>query len=396
MNAETQPPNRLNVSLPESSNHLRSKVLVCHVCMTHNADDGRVHHQFVKAGTDAGYNVHLFASAPVNPVNSAATIHFVRKDESRIRRAAESWRVAFRVRKLKPDIVHVHEPLLLGPVVRVCRSSKVIWDVHEDYIELAKSRYWIPEKIRIPIAKYWDKSEGASSRRCAAVTVAVSSFVPRYSKFNKRVVVLRNFPVPGPEAIHKADALPLAVYTGTILADRGLEESIHAMAIIRDRGVALRFEIAGPCDDDYMKKMMELVKKLDLEDRVQYHGRLSRTDTLALQRRATIGLVPHLRLGSNNIAWSVKMIEFMEASLPIVYSDLQSHRDIAGTDDIGIMIDPLKPTEIADALIAFTEPTHAARCGANGRRAVLDRLSWTAEKQGLVKLYDEISAIQPT
>jgi glycosyltransferase involved in cell wall biosynthesis len=371
----------------------RAKVLVAHVCMTHNVDDGRVHHQFCKAVADAGYNVHLFASAPVNPITPCATVHLVRKDESRIRRGLESWRLAMRVRKLKPDVIHVHEPMLLGPIVRVCRSSKIIWDVHEDYIELAKSRYWIPEYLRTPLAKFWDWSEGQSARKCVGVTVAVPAFIERYSNFNKRVVVLRNFPVPGPETKRADDLAPLAVYTGTILADRGLKESIKAMAIVRDRGVALRFEIAGPCDDGLIGELMGLVKELDLEDRILYHGRLSRTDTLALQRKATIGLVPHLPEGSNDIAWSVKMIEFMEASLPIVYSDLHAHREIAGTDDIGIRVNPRSPEEIADALIAFTDPVRAAACGANARRAVLERLSWTAEKRGLVDLYDEVCRI---
>ncbi len=371
----------------------RSRVLVAHVCMTHNVDDGRVHHQFCKAVADAGYNVHLFASAPVNPITPCATVHLVRKDESRIRRGIESWRLAWRVRNLKPDVIHVHEPMLLGPVVRLCRSAKIIWDVHEDYVELAKSRFWIPEYLRTPLGKWWDWSEGHSAKRCVGVTVAVPAFIERYSNFNKRVVVLRNFPVPREETKRADDLDPVAVYTGTILPDRGLRESIEAMAIVRDRGVPLRFEIAGPCDDGYIGELMSLVKKLDLEDRIAYHGRLSRADTLALQRRATIGLVPHLPEGSNDIAWSVKMIEFMEASLPIVYSDLRAHRDIAGTDDIGIRVNPRAPQEIANALIALTDPDRAAMCGANARRAVLERLSWTAEKQGLIDLYDEICAI---
>lgn len=370
----------------------RAAVLVCHVCMTHNVDDGRVHHQFCKAVADAGYNVHLFASAPVNPITPAATVHLVRKDESRIRRGLESWRVAWRVRKLKPDVVHVHEPMLLGPVVALCKSAKIIWDVHEDYVELARTRYWIPSYLRTPLGRWWDKSEERSARKCVAVTVAVPAFVPRYSKFSKRVVVLRNFPVPGPEVTRPPDMAPVAVYTGTILPDRGLREAVQAMAVVRDRGVPLRFEIAGPCDDGLIQELMALVKRLDLEDRIRYLGRLSRSDTLALQRRATIGLVPHLPEGSNDIAWSVKMIEFMEASLPIVYSDLHAHREIAGTDDIGIRVNPRDPVEIAEALIALTDPIRAAHCGANARRAVMERLSWTNEKRGLVELYDEICA----
>lgn len=377
----------------EVATNPRNAVLVCHVCMTHNVDDGRVHHQFCKAIAEAGYNVHLFASAPVNPITPAATVHLVRKDESRIRRGVESWRVAWRVRKLRPDVVHVHEPMLLGPVVALCKSSRIIWDVHEDYVELASSRYWIPSYLRKPLARWWNKAEGRAARKCAAVTVAVPAFVPRYNRFNQRVVVLRNFPVPGPAVDRTPDMAPGAVYTGTILPDRGLREAIQAMAVVRDRGVPLRFDIAGPCDDGYIHELMSLVKTLNLEDRVSYLGRLSRTDALALQRRATIGLVPHLPEGSNDIAWSVKMIEFMEASLPIVYSDLHAHREIAGSDDIGIRVNPRDPDEIADALISLTDPARAALCGANARRAVLERLSWTSEKRGLVDLYDEICSV---
>jgi glycosyltransferase involved in cell wall biosynthesis len=84
------------------------------------------------------------------------------------------------------------------------------------------------------------------------------------------------------------------------------------------------------------------------------------------------------------------MIEFMEASLPVVYSNLPAHREIVEGNIVGIEVNPERPTEIADALIALCDPVLGRSLGIEARKVAVERLNWSAEKMKLLELYDRI------
>ncbi len=383
----TQLDSRVNAREPG-----KEKVRVCHLCLGHDADDARVFHQFCRALDEAGFEVHLFASRAISPTPSSVIVHEVTPVKSRVGRVAQAWTIAWKARALRPAIVHVHEPVLLGPATMLRANAAVVWDVHEDYLEVAKARHWIPGPLRKPLAVWWKWNEERLLKKASAVVVANPPYLERYRHLNARALVLPNFPDPSAEPIHRVDGPPSAVYTGTILPNRGLSETVEAIALARQQGVDIQLLIAGPSSEDgYMERVIERANVLGVGDLVTYFGRLARNDALALQRKATMGVVPHLPIGNNLNAWSVKMIEFMEAGLPLVYSDIPSHRQTVLDDEVGICVDAREPSQIAAAMIRLANsPSESARFGDNGRAVVLDRLNWSKEKQRLIALYDSI------
>ena len=394
---------QLESTLPSSSENApasaptacrRRGVRVVHLCLGHDADDARVFHQFCLALADAGFEVHLFASAAQVPTDSSVIVHEVAPPSSRLRRFGLAWSVARQARALKPSIIHVHEPILLGPAITLRGRAKVIWDVHEDYLEVAKARHWIPGPLRKPLAIWWKWNEERLLRKAAAVVVANPPYLDRYRHLNKRAMVLANFPDPRPLVTRDSRLAPTAVYTGTILPNRGLSQTVEAIAAARRRGTDIILLIAGPSSEDgYMELVMASAQSLGVGDLVTYFGRLPREEALALQRRATMGIVPHLPVGNNLNAWSVKMIEFMEAGLPLVYSDIPSHRQTVLDDEVGVCVDARDPELIADGMIRLANsPEESARFGKNGRAVVVDRLNWSKEKERLVALYEDILA----
>ncbi|MBV8430039.1 MAG: glycosyltransferase, partial [Solirubrobacterales bacterium] len=111
----------------------------------------------------------------------------------------------------------------------------------------------------------------------------------------------------------------------------------------------------------------------------------------ALLQRGGIGLVPQLPCGNNEAAWPIKMFEFMAAGLPLIYSDLPGHREIAGTVGAGIPVDPQRPEQIANAIEQLSSsPGLSQRLGEAGRLAVRERLNWDMERVKLLDLYREI------
>ena len=79
--------------------------------------------------------------------------------------------VAARAAALKPDLFHVHEPELLGPVIARAGSTPVIWDVHESYLDVLAERRWIPGFARPAARIAWNWRERRLVARCAGVVV---------------------------------------------------------------------------------------------------------------------------------------------------------------------------------------------------------------------------------
>lgn len=81
----------------------------------------------------------------------------------------------------------------------------------------------------------------------------------------------------------------------------------------------------------------------------------------------------------------------MALGLPLIFSDLPNFREIAGTSNAGIAVDPTKPEQIADAIeYLVRNPDIARQMGEAGRRAVRERFNWNHERAKLLDLYSNI------
>ena len=368
---------------------------VCHVCSGHSADDGRVFHRACVSLAAAGYDVHLIARGKgTEPYKDrGVTIHPLPERRSRRERLSHRSQVAQLAADLKPDLFHVHEPELLGPVLARAGSRPVIWDAHEAFLHVLMDRKWIPRLVR-PLARLaWDLRERGLVRRCAAVVAVTDRVAQRYSTLHENVVTVFNYPdlsdIAGLPAVDRNGST--CVYAGTILPNRGLAHVFAALAELRRRGITLRLELAGKGSEEYLRDLFREADRLGVRELVSYHGVLSKRDALLLQHGASIAVVPGLPVGNNLAAVPVKMVECMALGLPLVFSDFPSHREVAGLAGAGIAVDPTNAAEIADALEQLVRsPDLAGKMGENGRSAVQARFNWGVERVKLLRLYEQV------
>ena len=138
-----------------------------------------------------------------------------------------------------------------------------------------------------------------------------------------------------------------------------------------------------------------------LEKEVRGLAGWSRVDFLGWQsRRQVAGLLGSVRAGlvlfhpvPNHVeAEPNKLFEYMAAGLPIVASDFPLWREIVGKTECGLLVDPLDPSAIADAIRwIFEHPDDAAAMGERAQEAARTRYNWDAEARKLLEFYGKLA-----
>jgi len=81
----------------------------------------------------------------------------------------------------------------------------------------------------------------------------------------------------------------------------------------------------------------------------------------------------------------------MSSKIPVIASDFPLWRDIVVKTGCGLLVDPLKPEEIAQAIQWLLEnPDEAQAMGERGREAVQSQYNWSIEEKKLLQMYKEL------
>jgi glycosyltransferase involved in cell wall biosynthesis len=169
---------------------------------------------------------------------------------------------------------------------------------------------------------------------------------------------------------------------------KGLRDAVRALAHLRDLpGVTLTSAGAGedlePCRDE--------ARRLGVADRVQFLGRIPRTEVGALYESHDAFCFPSFREPAGNVLY-----EAMRHGLPVVTADRGGPGWIVD-DTCGIRVPVTDPaTYAADIARALRDlaaaPDLRARLGAGARDKVAREGLWSAKAERLVCLYAEIAA----
>jgi len=366
---------------------------IAHLTSVHQPHDVRIFHKQCKSLRSNGYEVALVVKADSDQIIDSVQILAIPEESSRLKRFFySSWAVYKKAIASKAKICHFHDPELIPTAILLSlRGRKVIYDVHEDLPRQILSKDWIPTWLRYPVSWLAATSEWIGSRLFfSAIVPATPKIASRFPE--SKTVLVQNFPLRdefNSTATNKASYLRRpnrVIYVGGLSKIRGIVENINAFKYIQNSDC--RLVLAGSFEDD---KLESECRSLDGWSSIQFKGYLSRKEMQKIFDESRIGLVLFHPQPNHVDAQPNKMFEYMSASLPLIASDFPLWREIVEGAKCGLLVDPLKPEEIAKAIDWLLDhPEEAEQMGKNGRKAVEDKYNWSHEENKLLKLYKKL------
>ncbi|QWG14879.1 glycosyltransferase [Bradyrhizobium sediminis] len=310
---------------------------------------------------------------------------------SRLKRSLAGNCRAFKfLRRAKPRLVHFHDPELipLGLLLRLF-GCQVVYDVHEDAPRQTMSKHWIPVYFRWPVGKAIAAMEWLAAATFSGIVAATPTIAARFP--SAKTVLVQNFPIQSELVLAEPqpyDQRPNKfVYVGGIAEIRGVKEMVRALEWFSDQP-EVTLQMAGEVSPP---SFADELHRLPAWSKINYCGSIDRSAIARLFGSSRAGLVLLHPVINYLDALPVKMFEYMSAGLPVIASDFPLWREIVGGAECGLLVDPLNPKAIADALRWILEhPVEAEAMGKDGQKAVKDKYNWEQESKKLVGLYRDL------
>jgi len=372
-----------------------SKLQLVHLSTVHPRNDTRIFIKQVRTLSSAlTHDVSLVVAdgfGDSHQPDQPAIFDLGKLPESRFKRAlVGNWRAFNLLRRAKPQLVHFHDPELipLGLLLRLC-GCQIVYDVHEDVPRQTMSKHWIPSIFRWPVAIAITAMEWLAGRFFSGIVPATPTIAARFPV--SKAVLVQNFPIQSELVL--ADPLPYLerppkfAYVGGIADIRGGKEMVLGLENLVDLP-EVRLEMAGGISPESFGAEL---RELPGWSKVVYRGTIGRQDVARLLGSARAGLVLFQPMPNHVDAQPNKMFEYMSAGLPVIASDFPLWREIIAGAECGLLVNPLDPRAIANALRWILEhPLEAEAMGQKGQKAVHKIYNWEREAVQLVGLYNKL------
>ena len=295
-----------------------------------------------------------------------------------LRRLPTVLRLARYLRRLRPHVLHTHNPVPHYFGAAASWAAGVPLLVHTKH---GRNRPELPRLVFLNrLAAHLSDCVVAVSEDAAEVARRRERVPPRKLRVIHNGVDIVAFAPPryesgsGERVIHVA-RLNLIKDQPTLL---------RAARLVADAAPAFQLDLVG--DGPERGALQKLRDDLGLEGRVHFLG--ERGDVAAL-----LGAADVFVLSSIGEGLSLTLLEAMASGLPVVATRVGGNAEVVVQGRTGLLVPPGSPSELADAILSlFRDPERARRMGEAGRRRVEEAFNLRRVAAAYEGLYRELLA----
>ena len=181
----------------------------------------------------------------------------------------------------------------------------------------------------------------------------------------------------------------LVSYLGVMGPNDGIEYLLDSIDFIVHslKRTDIHFTLIG--SGDLQPKLRRICTRLDLDQVVEFTGRIPDQDVKEIISTADLGVAPDPKDPLNDVSTMNKIIEYMALEKAMVCFDLIEARVSAGAAAVYA-----KANDIQDFALKILElleqPEKRKEMGVFGRKRFLDYLAWDHQKKYLLEMYQGI------
>lgn len=258
------------------------------------------------------------------------------------------------------------------------KNAKLIYDAHEYFTE-------VPEVVRRKsVKRAWEWIEKTFVPKFdLAYTVSPALAELSSKKYSKQFQVIMNAPLYLPLATHHSPLATL-LYQGALNEARGLEHLIEAM-----QSINAKLLLAG--EGDLSNELRDLVKKLNLEGKVQFLGFIKPEDLKKLTSEATIGInLLENKCLSYYYSLSNKFFDYIHARVPQVCIGFPEYKKINDEYEVALLVKDCSVREIKTAVERLLTDKQLYMRLQKNCEVCSENLNWQNEEKKLLALYNEL------
>lgn len=373
---------------------LNGNIKVCHITSAHPRYDVRI---LKKECTSLArkYKTYLILNDenPDEIIDGVDILSTGFAPKNRMERMFKSTNMIYiKVLKLKPNILHFHDPELLGIALKIKRKLKikVIFDSHENTIQQIDSKTYIPINMRKFVKLCYKLYQNYVCKRLDGIITVDPEIEKSFAKVNSNTTVITNYPIL--EAVPLADEvindeMHYIGFAGGITNQWNHDTIIQSLKPLAN----CRYKLCGKSDGSYLDSLM----KMKCWDQVDYYGQISHDKVIRLLHSCTVGVALCSYSGNCNgtkgTLGNTKIFEIMMAGIPIICTDFEIWKEIIEEGQCGICIKPDQVEELVKALkIIFADKNKAQLMGENGRKLICEKYNWSIMENKLLNFYSKI------
>lgn len=190
--------------------------------------------------------------------------------------------------------------------------------------------------------------------------------------------------------VYQKEKNPTLIFVGRVNKQKGVEDAIRATAELASHIPKIKLWIVGRGEDFYIEAMINLARKLHIEDKIIFCGYVEEEKKFALLGKAWILIHPSLAEG-----WGINVIEANAVATPAVAYNVGGLRDSIRQGKTGILSKKNTPKELANCVLYLLADRNRYSQIAKAAKIWSEGFSWEhAAKIGLSLLqrtYEEKS-----
>jgi len=348
--------------------------IICEVTTAHPRDDIRIFQKYCTSLSD-DFTVELLVQDGKSDKSYSEKLSTKDLKTTNFLGMFSKYYNIFKYLKSKQNksevLVHMHDPELmpLAIFLGVCRY-KVVFDFHEDYVKQLDSKPYLNE-FQKAFFRILFRPLMYLTCKLSKLTIGVTpQLVNKLTKYKDNSMLVENYPILNEIVSSHSEKEKTFIYAGNISEIRGIHEMLEFLVLLNG---SYRLILCGKfrCES------------LEAETRshpgwkyVDYQGIVDRQTLNQLFARCIAGLIFFRKVPNNLDSRPNKFYEYMEASLPIIASDIPSWETFINKNQCGITINTSNFDESSVQLKVLDKEEELAELGKNGRLFIENNYSW--------------------